>query len=74
VVHLLSRYHQGSVGVVRWISPESVSIETLLAPRELGMRIACVAPTPIDTIEECYTILAGCTISKIVRERVLTGR
>jgi hypothetical protein len=72
-LHLLNRYHQRSVDAVLWISPESVSTETLLAPRELGIRIACVNTMDIHGVEECYTIPTGCTIRKVVRDKIGKG-
>jgi DNA-binding transcriptional regulator YhcF (GntR family) len=73
-VAVLSRYHEASIDTVLWISPEPTNAGMLLPPRELGMRVACVAPRRIDGIEECHTIPAGYTIRKIVRERLLTRK
>jgi DNA-binding transcriptional regulator YhcF (GntR family) len=71
VLHLCKRYHVSGIDTVIWIYPESVGSETLLALSELGMRVICVAARPNAAVRESYTVAPGCTISKIVREKIL---
>jgi hypothetical protein len=72
VLHACKRYHLSCVDTVIWLFPENVSLKTFSGLIEVGRRVICIATDPVAGVRECYTLSSACTISKVVREKILT--
>lgn len=73
VLHICKRYHLSAMDTVIWLSPESANKHTLVSLENLGMRVICIAAGPIVHVREFYTLSPDRTISKIVRDTLLSN-
>jgi hypothetical protein len=71
LLHLCKRYHVHDVDTLIWAFPEKVARRTLSKLGALGMRVICIATNPAPGACECHILSPGCTISKLVREKIL---